>query len=69
MSDLFKPSFLALACALTASVALMLGLGFGYLIPTESPAGSADPDWQLLASHLKTADSLHCRQTASSLRT
>ena len=43
--------------ALAASVALMLGLGFGYLIPADTPAGSADPDWQLLASHLETAPS------------
>ena len=47
--------------ALAASVALLLGLGFGYLIPAGSPggspAGSADPDWQRLASYLETAPS------------
>jgi len=43
--------------ALAASVALMLGLGFGYLIPTDAPAGSADPDWPRLAAYLETAPS------------
>jgi len=43
--------------ALAASIALMLGLGFGYLIPTDPSARSADPDWQRLASYLETAPS------------
>ena len=41
--------------ALAASVALLMGLGFGYLIPAGS--GSADPDWLHLTSHLETTPS------------
>lgn len=43
--------------ALAASIALLLGMGFGYLIPGGSPAGSTYPDWEHLASFLDSTPS------------
>lgn len=40
--------------ALAASIALLLGMGFGYLIPAGSPT---DPDWAHLASILESTPS------------
>ncbi len=43
--------------AMAASVALMLGLGFGYLISGNTAGTPTDTDWQHLASYLDTTPS------------